>query len=564
MTKLKGKISISGGKAAAVILFAALLFLMVFVAADARNHTDVENISIDIPEAVDFNSGWKSNGDPVDILSGHEFYDSIEITNVLPEDISGSGVLFFDSHGLSCRILADSEEIYSYGDDQSLDKSKVLSNVHCFVKLSDKYEGKTITCIFTAPYGKGVLPSFKYGSESGIIGALIKSDFFTVIFAGLLLFISLCLIVVYFIFKVKKIAFRNKCLFYLGAFILTSNVWIITDTQILQFITNEVTVVAYISYFSFSLLPVIFLMFIKDFCVYGRKFILGICTAYLTVLIALNISFLSGGLDIMNSLFVIHLLILTSFAAVVICIAVNIRKKKDGKTCRRLLHATFVLGAFSAIQMVSYYLNHDSSRNSVWFETGLLVFIIMLARIAIYKAMDFLELNAQNSIYKKLLYTDSLTQLGSRMSFDQYIDKLGKKLCCGDKIGFLVMDLNNLKETNDNLGHMNGDKLIKDMAQCINNAFGSDVQSFRIGGDEFVSVFVNSELTAEGARRELFSVIERFNLAYHSSVSAAVGCYESKIKGSSPKTDIMNVFKRADDNMYSIKAEMHKISGKIR
>ncbi len=564
MTKLKSKISVSGRTAAAIILFAGLMLLMFFVIAESEKYADTENAGIDFPDVKELSEGWTVSGSSIENINGYKFTGKIAITNVIPDDMPGASVLFFDSQGLTCKVYVDSQEIYSYDSGQKFDRSKILSDINCFVMLDDGDKGRTVTIEFSSPNGEGTLPSVNYSSESGLIKYLFLKVGFSVLFSVLLLFISLCLIFVYIVFISKKIALQNKCLFYLGAFIMLANLWIITNTQVLQFITDKVTVVALISYYSFALLPVLFLLFIGDFCTYGKKFISWFCIAELAVLVGLSISFLADGPDIAETLYAVHGMVVLSDIVAVICIEVNIKKKKDGRTCRRLLYATFVLSGFSVIQLLSYYIKSDFVGNSLWFEAGLLIFIIMLARLSMYKAIDLLEINAQNSVYKKLLYTDSLTQLGSRMGFDQYIDMLGKKLCCGDKIAFLVMDLNNLKETNDVLGHMSGDKLIKDMAECIKTAFGADVKSFRIGGDEFVSVFVNNEMTAQNARRGLLSVIERFNLAYHSNISVSIGCCDSRIKGSVPKTDLLNAFKQADDNMYAVKAEMHRISGKTR
>ena len=55
----------------------------------------------------------------------------------------------------------------------------------------------------------------------------------------------------------------------------------------------------------------------------------------------------------------------------------------------------------------------------------------------------------------------------------------------------MILDLNNLKHTNDTLGHEEGDKLIVDFADILRNTIGSSGVLFRWGGDEFV-VFVRN------------------------------------------------------------------------
>lgn len=52
--------------------------------------------------------------------------------------------------------------------------------------------------------------------------------------------------------------------------------------------------------------------------------------------------------------------------------------------------------------------------------------------------------------------------------------------------GTAYIDLNGLKQINDNLGHEAGDRLICNAAKCILKTFPED--SYRIGGDEFVII----------------------------------------------------------------------------
>jgi len=52
--------------------------------------------------------------------------------------------------------------------------------------------------------------------------------------------------------------------------------------------------------------------------------------------------------------------------------------------------------------------------------------------------------------------------------------------------GILTFDLNNLKQTNDSLGHEYGDKLIITFANLLAQTFSDYGTVGRTGGDEFV------------------------------------------------------------------------------
>ena len=53
---------------------------------------------------------------------------------------------------------------------------------------------------------------------------------------------------------------------------------------------------------------------------------------------------------------------------------------------------------------------------------------------------------------------------------------------------YIVMDVNWLKQTNDQYGHRAGDELLCCAARCIREAFYRAEDCFRIGGDEFAVI----------------------------------------------------------------------------
>lgn len=89
--------------------------------------------------------------------------------------------------------------------------------------------------------------------------------------------------------------------------------------------------------------------------------------------------------------------------------------------------------------------------------------------------------------------TDSLTGLGNAKAYQRKIadlEEYERKRKVGD-YAVVVMDINNLKTTNDMFGHETGNKLIMATAECIEECF-KDCSVFRIGGDEFVAIIEGS------------------------------------------------------------------------
>lgn len=85
--------------------------------------------------------------------------------------------------------------------------------------------------------------------------------------------------------------------------------------------------------------------------------------------------------------------------------------------------------------------------------------------------------------------TDSLTGIHNRFS---YINRCRELYETNQSVGVIYCDLNGLKFLNDNFGHEEGDRLIRQMAKTMVSAFRQN-ECFRIGGDEFVVLLADIE-----------------------------------------------------------------------
>lgn len=83
---------------------------------------------------------------------------------------------------------------------------------------------------------------------------------------------------------------------------------------------------------------------------------------------------------------------------------------------------------------------------------------------------------------------DEMTELFNRAAYAERVKKLE-----GISHSVAFFDVNNLKKTNDSLGHKAGDKLLVTVAHEIQNAFPDN--AFRIGGDEFVVLLEGNKLS---------------------------------------------------------------------
>ncbi|MCK4178124.1 GGDEF domain-containing protein [Aciditerrimonas ferrireducens] len=93
---------------------------------------------------------------------------------------------------------------------------------------------------------------------------------------------------------------------------------------------------------------------------------------------------------------------------------------------------------------------------------------------------------------------DPLTGLGNRRALEETAGALLARLARHDgRLTVALVDLDGLKQVNDRLGHMAGDRLLVEFADRLRAVLRASDHAFRVGGDEFVVLLPGA--TPEGA-----------------------------------------------------------------
>lgn len=98
--------------------------------------------------------------------------------------------------------------------------------------------------------------------------------------------------------------------------------------------------------------------------------------------------------------------------------------------------------------------------------------------------------------------TDPLTGIYNRAATERLVDSIIMESDPESKYAFLVIDLDHFKDINDNLGHLYGDEILKEVSSALYTTFRSSDIVGRLGGDEFC-VFLKGVNNAEIIRRKL-------------------------------------------------------------
>lgn len=156
-----------------------------------------------------------------------------------------------------------------------------------------------------------------------------------------------------------------------------------------------------------------------------------------------------------------------------------------------------------------------------------------------------------NFVKERMIQLDGLTGAWTRLSFDFYMMQLHKNGTL-DGIGAIFIDVDGLKQINDQYGHLEGDFVLKTSVSLIKSALRKTDVLGRFGGDEFVVIFHDVDAS------QMAQIIERIHHNFHeynrtSNKNYQFGC---SIGGDFYKSDsdsVSGFLHRIDQIMYGNK-----------
>lgn len=146
---------------------------------------------------------------------------------------------------------------------------------------------------------------------------------------------------------------------------------------------------------------------------------------------------------------------------------------------------------------------------------------------------------------------DELCGVKNRVGFEEDVKTLKQYV-------LIMFDVNDLKGTNDNLGHKNGDKLLKTVSKTISNVIPD---LYRYGGDEFIGIIRGVSKRDENKIVGLLTSIDE-TLAKTSAKDKALNYSVAYGYAYSSEGKLEKVKELADERMYQDKAKKKSSSVK--
>lgn len=126
---------------------------------------------------------------------------------------------------------------------------------------------------------------------------------------------------------------------------------------------------------------------------------------------------------------------------------------------------------------------------------------------------------------EEISITDNLTRLYNRYYFHSILAlELGRSERYIRPLSLVYFDLDNFKPFNDCFGHQEGDHVLRLVGRCCRLVLRTQDYAFRVGGDEFSLLLVETEL-ADGVQ-----VAERFRTTFNTQWSQNMPLADKKLK----------------------------------
>ncbi len=360
-----------------------------------------------------------------------------------------------------------------------------------FIKIPDKCFGKTLKIEFESvidsSYGIRV-PNISMGTHSDLILYGYEKDYLLFLVAFILIAYSVeSLLMLGFLTIYKKATLK---MFLVSLYSLSIAFYIVIRSPLIYMYFYKGAFSYYLEYASMLFAPIPILLFLLDmynnnnnnkdnFLYRSLVLITFVSILNLIIQLILNIMSVSEFIELQR---VSHYIFILAF---VLASLVPFAMKFKNKINKSYVFSVLVLNASLFISLVLYIMTSNIDMMLI-VGIGSIIFVAFQATILIKYYTDVYKENYLSVFNKRLAFIDNLTRLYNRNAFEREIAGLDEMEY--ENLAIIIIDINDLKQINDNYGHSSGDIAIKLMAEIIKRTIDkyNKFKSFRMGGDEFL------------------------------------------------------------------------------
>lgn len=512
--------------------------------------------------------GWytKEEGKSIDFTTLGSYMDNekgvLTICYTLPS-LSEDVTLFYRSKDVGTKVFVEGKQIYETKVDKSPFYNRSPGNLWNMVKISKEYSQKTVELEIAMVYDtSAVTVDHVYlGDKGDIMHSIIESKVSALVISMVVILLGVVLIFMEIIPFYHRYA-KNHAALYLGLYAFMVGIWSLIETNVLQFFVEDMRVIQLLDNIVMITDNLPLLLYLNCYYHLFQNIAMRIF-GYLQVfyiILCVGMQF-SGRMD-MHDLLKGSWLFSYSNDAIMIGLVIwmiwNFHKTKTVNLRMAIQMTGILMMIVSALISIFQYSTTDTMDRAQYLRLGMLGFIICLAVSSQLNTYRLMEQGMKYAIVKNLAYMDGLTGLGNRTA---YLEKLEEMEQTGQgSLGIVFLDINNLKQVNDHIGHDMGDQLICLVADLVNATFGKEGHAYRIGGDEFCVLIEGETLYSRYKERldEFERRIEMENnkkdISYRVQVAQGFAICNQMVTAKIDQT-----IAEADGRMYSDKARQKEM-----
>ncbi len=473
----------------------------------------VEDVRFDSEEAQLLDTGWQinTNGLIQEVTLpgkiGAEAGDILELTRVLDGDsIKGNSLIFYARQSW-VEVYLDEEILLESAQERILPFDMVPGSYWYFFRLPSDFDGKTLKIVLNAAVDRyaGELPAIYVGTKTSFIYMILSNSNLSLMLVLPMLILGIILWMMG-LFPGHRTMRRKLCR--LGMFATVTSVWSLLESRVTQLLFGNMVIATYVLFSCYMLIPFFAAAFMLTFETLGkRKYIRVLFWVSGVNFILGHILQIAGVVYYIDMVSVVHILIVLVMLSVWISY-IDLKRRRANIPDKSIYRAIMILSVFCTLDIINYYMKPTNIVGS-YSKVGLLLFFGYLGLSVIQQISKLEVQEAENRLIQKLAYTDIMTGLLNRTSFEKemadYREKPWKEMTI-----LMVGDMNRLKYINDNYGHAQGDKALIQIAYLMEQCFGENCKCFRTGGDEFcvISRGISEKKFATLCKRFMRSVIE--------------------------------------------------------
>lgn len=485
---------------------------------------------------------------------------NIKIRCTLPE-VTDAMVLQVVCNFNSLTAYADGKMIDRWTPARIANIETDIGNYRAFIELKPEYSNSELV-LEIQPRDSLYLVAVKSVSLNSMAGHLtdhVKDNFLTLIIGIILILLGLVAFAVRVCYDFSGneiISNRSSIFTYISLFSVITGVWMISYLHLLGIIGSRTVLSGAVNHVSFMLMPYLALGIVYS-VVSGSKRFLNILyqLAGISVICQL-VLFLFGVCDMSDTLIVSHITCVATIASLVYMFIKSLSTGTlQSKSKSVMCVASIVL--LVAIAIVMYALDKEWM---LWFCAAVCVFIAMLLVETIKGIFNLTKDKIVTEEFRRHAFTDALTGLGSRYSYEAAIIEL-KGAPVPENFTAIVIDVNRLKYINDTSGHAAGDEVIMGVADCIVAAFKDVGTYYRTGGDEYV-VFIRADKSSTDQSLEYFNdQVKKWHGDMNEILEVSYGRASAKDYDDYTVDELIKI---ADNAMYENKRNYYKQIGYSR